>query len=108
MSDQVAFIVHLTAKEGRLEEMKEHLFKVVHEMSAEPDFINTWIHDSQSEPNTVVLYETWGCSSEYFISHHLSKAYRQAYEKLLPDLLAKARRIEFLDIIKSYPQRRAA
>jgi hypothetical protein len=27
-------------------------------MSAEPDFINTWVHQLQDEPNTLVLYET--------------------------------------------------
>ncbi len=75
-------------------------------MSAEPDFINTWIHASQDEPNTIVLYETWACSKEHFISHHFAKPYRQAYEKLLPDLLAAERRLEFLDVIKSYPERR--
>lgn len=108
MSDQVSFVVYLPAKEGRLEAMKEHLFGVVHTMSTEADFINTWIHVSQDEPNTIVLYETWACTKEYFISHHLAKPYRQAYEKLLPELLAAERRLEFLDIIKSYPERRVA
>ena len=106
MSNQVAFIVHLTAKEGNLEKLKGLLFEVVHEMAAEPDFVNTWVHQAQDDPNTLVLYETWNCSKEYFISHHLGKAYRQEYEKLLPDLLARDRELEFLDIIKSYPHQR--
>jgi quinol monooxygenase YgiN len=108
MSDQVAFIVYLTAKEGSLAEMKERLFDVVHQMSAEPDFVNTWVHELQGDPNTIVLYETWNCSKEHFIAHHLSKPYRQAYEKVLPQLLAKDRRLEFLEVIKSYPVRREA
>ncbi|MDT4827034.1 Antibiotic biosynthesis monooxygenase [compost metagenome] len=106
MSNQVAFIVHLTAKEGRLEKLKGLLFDVVHEMASEPDFVNTWVHQAQDDPNTLVLYETWNCTREYFISHHLGKAYRQEYEKLLPGLLARDRELEFLDIIKSYPGRR--
>ncbi|MHC8339874.1 putative quinol monooxygenase [Pseudomonas sp. HLT2-19-2] len=106
MSDQVAFIVYLPAKPERYAEMKERLLDVVHQMSAEPDFVNTWVHQLQDDPNTLVLYETWNCSKDDFISRHLSKPYRQAYEQLLPQLLVSERRIEFLDVIKSYPVRR--
>ncbi|MEO4017726.1 MULTISPECIES: putative quinol monooxygenase [Pseudomonas] len=106
MSDQVAFIVYLPAKPERFAEMKERLLDVVHQMSAEPDFVNTWVHQLQDDPNTLVLYETWNCSKDDFITRHLSKPYRQAYEQLLPQLLVSERRIEFLDVIKSYPVRR--
>ncbi|TFB43878.1 putative quinol monooxygenase [Pseudomonas sp. F01002] len=106
MSDQVAFIVYLPAKPERFAEMKERLLDVVHQMSAEPDFVNTWVHQLQDDPNTLVLYETWNCSKNDFITRHLSKPYRQAYEQLLPQLLVSERRIEFLDVIKSYPVRR--
>ncbi|KJZ34495.1 putative quinol monooxygenase [Pseudomonas fluorescens] len=106
MSDQVAFIVYLPAKPERFAEMKERLLDVVHQMSAEPDFVNTWVHQLQDDPNTLVLYETWNCSKDDFITRHLNKPYRQAYEQLLPQLLVSERRIEFLDVIKSYPVRR--
>jgi len=66
------------------------------------------VHQLQDDPNTLVLYETWNCSKEDFITRHLSKPYRQAYEKRLPELLARERRIEFLEVIKSYPVRREA
>jgi len=106
MSDHVAFIVYLPSRPERFAETKERLLHVVHQMSAEPDFVNTWVHQRQGEPNTLVLYETWNCSKEDFITRHLSKPYRQEYERLLPELLASERRIEFLDVIKSYPVRR--
>jgi hypothetical protein len=32
--------------------------------------------------------------------------HHQAYEKRLPELLARERRIEFVQVIKSYPVRR--
>jgi quinol monooxygenase YgiN len=106
MSDQVAFIVYLPAKPERFDETRERLLDVVHQMSAEPDFVNTWVHQLRDDPNTLVLYETWNCSKEDFINRHLNKPYRQAYEKRLPELLARERRIEFLQVIKSYPVRR--
>ena len=108
MSNQVAFIVYLSAKPERFDETRERLLDVVYQMSAEPDFVNTWVHQLQDDPNTLVLYETWNCSKEDFITRHLSKPYRQAYEKRLPELLARERRIEFLEVIKSYPVRREA
>ncbi|AWY43989.1 antibiotic biosynthesis monooxygenase [Pseudomonas putida] len=106
MSDQVAFIVYLPSKPERLAETRERLLDIVHQMSAEPDFVNTWVHQLQDEPNTLVLYETWNCSKEDFIARHLNKPYRQEYERLLPELLASERRIEFLEVIESYPVRR--
>ncbi|MFY0729008.1 putative quinol monooxygenase [Pseudomonas sp. NFX15] len=106
MSDQVAFVVYLPAKPERFAETKERLLDVVHQMSAEPDFVNTWVHQLQDEPNTLVLYETWNCSKQDFIARHLTKPYRLAYEQVLPALLASERRIEFLDVIESYPARR--
>ncbi|HWT69684.1 MAG TPA: antibiotic biosynthesis monooxygenase [Pseudomonas sp.] len=106
MSDQVAFIVYLPSRPERFAETRERLLEVVHQMSAEPDFVNTWVHQRQDEPNTLVMYETWNCSKEDFITRHLNKPYRQEYERLLPELLASERRIEFLEVIKSYPGRR--
>ncbi|MGE8063706.1 putative quinol monooxygenase [Pseudomonas sp. NPDC089569] len=106
MSEQVAFIVYLPAKPQHFAEARERLLDVVHQMSAEPDFVNTWVHQLQDDPNTLVLYETWNCSKEDFIARHLNKPYRQDYERRLPQLLASDRRIEFLEVIGSYPQRR--
>lgn len=108
MNDRVAFVVYLPAKEGRLEEMQKHLLPMIHTMAAEPDFINAWVHVSQDDPNTVVVYETWACTREHFIQHHFPKPYRLTYEALLPDFLASARRIDFLDVLASYPERRVA
>jgi hypothetical protein len=42
--------------------MRAMLFDVVDNMAKEPDFINTWVHEDQAEPDTIVLYETWACS----------------------------------------------
>ncbi|MES2071821.1 MAG: antibiotic biosynthesis monooxygenase [Pseudomonadota bacterium] len=103
MSDTISFIVHLPAKPEARERMHKMLFEVLDAMAKEPDFINTWVHEDLSEPDTVVLYENWACSREYFMQHHLSKPYRQAYEAALPDLLAGERRIEFLRGIRAYP-----
>lgn len=108
MSESVAFVVRLTAKPETSARLRELLTHVVDTMSAEPDFINTWVHEDLNDPHTVILYETWACSREFFIEHHLQKSYRLAYEAVLPDLLAKERTIDFMKIIASYPGRTLA
>jgi quinol monooxygenase YgiN len=103
MSDTVAFVVRLPAKPETSARMREMLMQVVTAMSREPDFINTWVHEDLNDPHTVILYETWACSREYFIEHHLKKPYRQEYEAALPDLLAEPRTITFMNTIASFP-----
>jgi quinol monooxygenase YgiN len=105
MSNSVSFVVTLSAKPETSARMRELLLDVVDTMSREPDFINTWVHQDLNDPHTVILYETWACSKEVFLAHHLNKSYRLAYEAVLPDLLAKPRTIEFMQIIAAYPLR---
>ena len=101
----VAFVVRLPARPEKREQMRAMLFDVVEAMAKEPDFINTWVHEDQAEPDTIVLYETWACSRETFLSRHLAKPYRQAYEAALPALLASERTITFLSELRAYPAR---
>ena len=107
MSNTVSFVVTLSAKPETSARMRELLVGVVDAMSKEPDFINTWVHEDLNDPHTVILYETWACSKEEFLEHHLNKSYRLAYEAVLPDLLAKPRTLEFMKIIASYPGKTA-
>lgn len=104
-SETVAFVVRLPARPEKREQMRAMLFDVVDNMAKEPDFINTWVHEDQAEPDTIVLYETWACSREAFLAEHLNKPYRQAYEAALPELLAGERTITFLTELRAYPSR---
>ncbi len=103
--DTVSFLVHLPTKPEQRERMRRMLTDVLDTMAREPDFISTWVHEDMNAPDTLVLYETWACSREHFIAHHLAKPYRQEYEKALPELLSGERRIEFLTGLKAYPVR---
>lgn len=102
MTERTAFIVHLPGKPERREELETRLLEVLDAMSQEPDFISTYLHRSAEEPDTLVLYETWACSREYFLSHHLNRPYRKAYEAVLPELLTRWRTLEFLDTQRIY------
>ena len=105
MSNTVSFIVHLPTKPEHRDRMRAMLTAVVDTMAREPDFVNTWVHEDLNDPDTLVLYETWACSREYFIAHHLAQPYRQEYEAALPQLLSAERRIDFLTVLKAYPDR---
>jgi quinol monooxygenase YgiN len=102
MSETISFIVHLPGKPEHREELESKLLDVLERMTEEPDFVNTSLHRSKAEPDTLVVYETWACSPEYFRSHHLGLPYRQAYEAALPKLLSRERTIEFLEPLRTY------
>jgi quinol monooxygenase YgiN len=102
MTDKTAFIVHLPGKPEYREELETRLLEVLDKMSGEPDFINTFLHRSADDPDTLVLYETWACSREYFLAHHLKLSYRVQYETALPRMLKKPRTLEFLETIRTY------
>ena len=101
MNQSISFIVRLPTRPEKRDEMRSKLFAVLDRMAQEPDFINTWVHEDINEPDTLVLYETWACSQDYFMAHHFTKPYRQEYEAALPKLLSKARSIEFLTAIRA-------
>lgn len=102
MSEVIAFVVRLPGKPEHRDELETRLLEVLDAMSHEPDFVNTYLHRSVEDPDTLVLYETWACSAEYFRAHHLKLPYRQAYEAVLPSLLKRERSIEFLTLQKGY------
>lgn len=106
--NRLTFIVHLPAKPERYAELEAGVRQVLTDMSHEPDFVECTLHRSQSDPNTLVVYESWRCDREYFLQHHLPRHYRAEFERALPDRLAGERRIEFLDDVSPALQLRAA
>ncbi|SAL49501.1 putative quinol monooxygenase [Caballeronia humi] len=96
MKENTSFIVHLQGKPEHREELESKLIAIIERMAEEPDFVNAYVNRSKDEPETLVIYETWACSAEYFRAHHLGLPYRQDYEAALPRLLSRERTIEFL------------
>jgi quinol monooxygenase YgiN len=105
---KLTFIVHLPAKPERYAELEAGVRQVLQDMSHEPDFIDCTLHRSQNDSNMLVVYESWSCSREYFLKHHLPRHYRAEFERELPDRLAGERRIEFLGEVDPPLQLRAA
>lgn len=105
MSENISFIVHLPGKPEKRDQLYTSLIKVLDEMSHEPDFVNTYLHRSVDDPDTLVLYETWACSARYFQEHHLKKDYRVGYEAELKTLLKSERRFEWLEPVRGYERR---
>lgn len=107
MTDSVSFVVTLPGKPDTSARLREMLLQVIDAMSHEPDFVNAWVHRDLDDPHSFIVYETWNCSREFFLAHHLDKSYRLAYEAVLPDLLARPRTLEFMTVIASYPGKAA-
>lgn len=102
MSEQISFIVHLPGKPEARDELLASLSEVLEQMSHEPDFVNTYLHRSMEDPDTLVLYETWACTPQYFKDVHLKMSYRVAYEGKLQRLLKSDRRFEWLEPVRAF------
>ncbi len=95
MTEQIALIVTFDPKPGREEEFKRHLFSLVEQMSQEPHFQNTIVHDELDTENRIILYEIWAGTRDRWLAEEPSKPYRRAYEAGLDDLL-RERRVQWL------------
>ncbi|MBV6325688.1 putative quinol monooxygenase [Duganella violaceipulchra] len=94
---RLTFIVHLPARANRYAELEAGVRQVLRDMSREPDFLDCTLHRAQNDCNTLVVYESWKCTREYFLEQYLPRQYRADFERELPGCLAAPRRIEFLD-----------
>jgi len=86
--EQCVLIVTFNPLPGRKEAFRDHLYRLVHEMSREPHFVNTIVHDDLDDADRLVLYEIWSGSRERWQRDEPQKAYRKTYEQGLSDLLA--------------------
>ena len=102
MNDTIAFIVRLPARRDQVNALERDLMPLLDAMSREPDFVSTHLHQSPDDPDTFVLYETWACSREHFLAHHLGRPYRADFEAALPSRLRAQRSIEFLDLKRAW------
>lgn len=98
MHDTIAFIVRLPARGDQAAALERELMPLLEAMAHEEDFVSAHLHQPPDDPDTFVLYETWACSREHFLAHHLGRPYRAAFEVALPSRLRAQRSIEFLDL----------
>ncbi|MDB5857657.1 MAG: h16 [Ramlibacter sp.] len=108
MSSGFSLIVHLTCKPSCRDEVIAMLIPVLERMAQEPDFVNTWLHSSQEEPDILVLYETWACDRGHFERHHLAQEYRREYRSRVNDLLVVPRTAEYLAPLHACPRQNAS
>ena len=88
-TEQCVLVVTFDALPGRKEAFREHLYTLVREMSREPFFVNTIVHDDLDRPDRLVLYEIWTGTRERWQRDEPRKPYRRSYEQGLSDLLAE-------------------
>ncbi len=101
MSDQVVLIVRFVPNPGKYEAFRDHLFGLVEKMSAEPDFVNTIVHDDLENTGQLVLYEIWSGTKERWLREQPPRPYRGDYELRLPELLER-REISWLTPIREW------
>jgi quinol monooxygenase YgiN len=101
-SDNLAFYVNFHVKPDRVDEWKQGALGVLEAMTAEDTFVSCQMHQDANDPTKFTLYERWSePSMDAFVENQLkAKAYRDAYEKVLPEQLASPRTFAVLDTIQ--------
>lgn len=99
-------IVRFDFKPGWQEEAKKRGFVgFIETMKQEPTFVNFFRLHDQTNPNRMVIYETWNCSREYFLDVEMKRSYRNLYEEILPGLVSKPREMQlYWRLIRSQSQ----
>ena len=105
MTEGFAAIVTLKARPASLDQLKARLSEIGTAMSQEQEFKHAWVHALADDPNTVLIYEAWSCSFEYFMDNLFTRPYRHDYEAELTDMLREERKIEIFNYVQSYPGR---
>jgi quinol monooxygenase YgiN len=91
----LGFIVHFDFKPGWEEERtKQGYVDFIKTTRKEPTFVYFFRLEDRTNPNRVVLYETWNCSKEYFLEVEMKRPYREVYERILPSLVLTAREMQ--------------
>lgn len=88
MSDVVTILVTFHIRPGAKEEFVQRLEEIVHAMSQEETFVNSFVTESLDDPNLMYNYETWRESKESFLAGQFTRAYRASYEEAVPRLLS--------------------
>lgn len=103
MSDGFAGIVTIKLKPEKVEQFKAMATEVGDAMSKEKEFKHAWVHTLADDPTTIVVYEAWSCSYDYFMAELRNKPYRHRFEAELDSMTLEARKIEILDYVLSWP-----
>ena len=103
MSEGFAGIVTIKLKPGKVEQFIELASEVGDAMSNEKEFKHAWVHTLADDPDTIVVYEAWSCTYDYFMSELRNKPYRSRFEAELGGLSLGERKIEILNYAIAYP-----
>jgi len=101
-ADDLTFYVNFHVKPDRVEEWKQGALGVLEAMAHEDPFVMARLHQDANDPTKFSLYERWNePSMDAFVENQLKgKAYRDEYEKVLPELLQSPRTFTVLDTLQ--------
>ena len=95
-NEDLVFYVKCRVKPDRIGAWLEAVREIVGRMSAEDSFVSCQLHVDAQDPTLFTLYERWAEPSVEVFLQRQDKAYRRAYEALLPDLLQGPREPQVL------------
>ena len=103
MSEGFAAIVTVKLKPEMVEQYIAIATEVGDAMNKEKEFKHAWVHTLADDPTTIIVYEAWSCTFEYFMKELWNKPYRGRFEAEIGNMAAVERKIEILNYAISYP-----
>ena len=96
--NDLIFYVKYHIKEGFETEFKERLQHVIKNMRKEENFVSAFVHQYEDDKSRFSMYERWRISSkDDFMTYQMeAKEYRKEYERRLPIISKKPRKIHLL------------
>lgn len=91
--------VGINLRPGYAKEFLALLEDVIKPMQREDTFIDVVALQSQDDPDSIVLYETW-LDRHDFETVQRKRTYRHAYEERLPQILREPRTIAYFDTVR--------
>ena len=103
MNDGFAAIVTVKLKPELVEQYLTLAAEVGDAMSKEKEFKHAWVHTLVGDENTIIVYEAWSCTYDYFMKELWDKPYRNRFEAEIGNMAFEQRKIEILNYALSYP-----
>jgi quinol monooxygenase YgiN len=95
VGDHVVIYARFHLKPGKRDAYLALLEPVLRAIEGDPLCKSIVVHEDESNPDLIILYEIWAGTRERFDREERNKAYRETYAARLPVLLARPVEVEW-------------
>ena len=103
MTEQLTVVAHLRALDGRIEETKAFLLRLVAPTRTEAGCLEYWLHQDNDDPAEFTFYENWTNRAEW--DKHMELPHLKTFAEV-KDKLFKLQRLRLMTMISDAESKR--